>query len=112
MRTLNSQNNDLAIPIQPIDGLESVRQRVVQRLLYWRGEWSYDLSEGTPYLTDYLSNRFSEDLIRQTIIAQVLEIDNVNGVRDLEVKYVPRTLSITMRLDTDFGPMEITAAQG
>ena len=86
MRTLGTRDGDLDFTV--VDGLESVKQRIVQRLLFWRGEWFLDTSKGIPYLPRALVRRGSSPLLlRQVITDAIEEVDGVVAVRDIEVTY-------------------------
>lgn len=87
----------------------AVGQAVQTRLKLWQGEWSFDTSQGTPYLNGILG-KHSKDDADQTIQNQVL---GTQGITDIQ-KYlstldsVARHLSVEMTIDTVYGPTVVT----
>ena len=80
MTTINMPDGDLpAAGITLIDGQESVRQRVRQRIRLHRGECYYDTSAGVPYRRDFLGQR--ETFLQTHLIAS--EIRKVDGVEEV-----------------------------
>jgi len=101
-----------------IDEPAAVGQAVQTRLRLWRGEWSFDTSQGTPYL-DAIIGKHSTQEADQEIQTQVLETvvplsggGSASGVSDIQ-KYesnrdtVARSFSVTMTIDTIYGPTEV-----
>lgn len=92
-----------------VDVPGAVGQAVGTRLKLWLGEWSFDTSQGTPYL-DGVVGKHSKDDADQTIQARVL---GTQGLRDIQ-KYVSdvnteiRKLSVQMNVDTIYGPTVVT----
>jgi hypothetical protein len=101
-----------------VDEPAAVGQAVQTRLALWRGEWSFDTSQGTPYLDAVIGKHTTQDA-DQTIQAEVLDTvvplstgGTANGVSGI-AKYesnrdtVKRSLSVTMTIDTIYGPTEV-----
>lgn len=88
-----------------IDVPAAVGQAVLTRLKLWRGEWSFDITQGTPYLDSILGKHTKENA-DQTIQTQTLE---TQGMTDIQ-KYVSvqdtvkRSLSVQITIDTIYGP--------
>lgn len=101
----DSEIQDIAFEI--VDGLESVRQRVILRLQFWFKSWFLDQRKGVPYREDILGHAFDESLARSVLIAQMLDVADVTAVRELElsVNGVTRVLSISATVDTIYGPV-------
>ena len=99
MRTLGATDGDLDFTL--IDGIESLRQRLVQRLLFWRGEWFLDTSQGVPYLPSVLGRQGSLTLLRQVITAYIEVDDEVTGVRNIEIEFRPTDRRAGYRADVD-----------
>ena len=79
MRTLDARTGDLTT-IRVIDGLESLRQRIVQYVRTYRGEVITDADRGIPWVALF-RNRGEYHLIGQTLA--VLVQDNVRGVKSI-----------------------------
>jgi hypothetical protein len=92
-----------------IDVPAAVGQAVGTRLKLWRGEWSFDTSQGTPYL-DGIIGKHSKETADQTIQAQVLGTLNLTGIQkyDSADDTEARSLSVQMNVDTVFGPTAVT----
>ena len=54
MRTISTNEDTGDIVFEVVDGAESVRQRVRQRLLFHRGEYYLDTAQGIPYVIDVI----------------------------------------------------------
>lgn len=105
--------NDPAIvqDINPriIDGLESARQRVVLALQFWFGQWFLNTSRGTPYTPEVLGHQFDPSLARRAITETILGVQDVTGVRDIDLTFDARarTLRYSATVDTIYGPTTI-----
>ena len=93
-------------------GLEAVRQRVLQRLHFVRGEWFLSESDGVPYYQDIFGQPYGEGLAARVIAS---EVSNVAGVDNVEVvssfldSAGRRLLHLVLRVETSFGPLTIEA---
>ena len=93
-------------------GLEAVRQRVLQRLHFVRGEWFLSDTEGVPYYQEMFAQPYSEGLAARVIAS---EVSNVAGVDNVEVVSSSldsagrRLLHLVLRIETDFGQLTIEA---
>lgn len=101
-----------------IDEPAAVGQAVRTRLLLWRGEWSFDTSQGTQYLDGILGKRTTQEA-DQTIQVRVLDTTvplagggTAIGVTNIQ-KYesdrdtVRRSFSVQMTINTIFGPTAV-----
>ena len=85
-----------------VDNLESLRQRVDQRLRFPLGTWALDLSLGTPSIlghqaTDALAARVIVDTVREEAEDEILDVTDVvvNLNHDTRVmRYSLRVVSI------------------
>jgi hypothetical protein len=86
----------------------AVGQAVGTRLRLWAGEWSFDTSQGTPYL-DGIIGKHSQQEADQTIQQQVLETDGLTDISKYESfkDTVKRSFSVSMSVDTVYGPTEV-----
>ncbi len=83
----------------------AVGQAVGTRLRLWSGEWSFDTSKGTPYLTGVIGKHSTQNA-DQTIQSETNDTQGMSGIR----KYVStrdtvkRAFSVEMSIDTIYGP--------
>ena len=91
-------------------GLEAVRQRVVQRLHFVRGEWFLSDTQGVPYYQELFGQPYNEGLAARVIASEVLK---VTGVVNAEVVSTAldstggRLLRLELRIETGFGQLII-----
>lgn len=83
------------IQFATVDGIESVRQRVRQRLLFQRGEYYLDTSDGVPYVTDILRHHYDEVLSQTVITSAIRSVDGVSDVSDVNLAFNPKTRTLT-----------------
>ena len=101
MRTLSAPDRDIRFEI--VSELEAVRQRIQQRLRFWRGEWFLDATEGVPYLTDLLGDRLDTGLVESVVRDQILSIEDVESISNLEVVQDERSFRVGVDIQTVFG---------
>lgn len=87
-----------------IDQPEAVAQRVYTRLMLWRGQWFYDLTQGTPWQTEVLGERTQSTrdvVVRETVglTPGVTQIDDYASV----VNPNTRTFTAAVVIDTVYG---------
>lgn len=117
MRTLSVKPVDPARPDGPtdldglvVDGLESLRQRIVQRLRFPLGTWSLDTRRGTESVlghgvpADVAALRLT-DAIRDEGRDEVTGIAEVTPVLDHET----RVLGYSVVVESIYGPMTVFA---
>ena len=83
--------------IEVVDGLESVRQGVIQRLLFWSGEWFLGVADGVPYRADIFRRPTSAGLAAAVVTEQIASVDGVTGVSDVTVTIDPVTRLMSYR---------------
>ena len=83
-----------------VDGLESVRQGVIQRLLFWSGEWFLAVGEGVPYRAEIFRRPTSAGLAAAVVTEQILGVDGVTGVADVFVTIDPVTRRMSYRANS------------
>ena len=106
MITLGVTSGDLDGSIA--DGLDSLRQRIKQRLLFAEGEWSLNPEDGTPSLLGFRgAARVAAAVITDAIIDEggdeVIDVTDVTIRQDGET----RTLNYSADVLTVFGPASI-----
>ena len=96
-----------------VDGLESVRQRVVQRLQFWSRQWFLNESQGVPYTPDILGHQFDISLAKQALVAEILTVADVTNVRDVEAALdaATRRFSFAANVDTVYGATSVSGTQ-
>ena len=113
MRTLGvGTDNDLDNTI--VDGIESVRQRITQRVRFWRGTWFLDEADGVPYLREVL-DRPTEIGVAGTVIAeQIRGVSDVTSVSQVSTEFDPDTRRLTFRghVETVYGELDVTEEVG
>ena len=105
MRTLSAPDRDIRFEI--VSELEAVRQRIQQRLRFWRGEWFLDATEGVPYLTDLLGDRLDTGLVESVVRDQILSIEDVESISNLEVVQDERSFRVGVDIQTVFGSISM-----
>ena len=93
-----------------IDGLESLRQRVVQRIRFRRGEWflnilmglDYRLLEGFTTTLELATTAITQE-VRSEGGPEIIEIHDVVSTLDHET----RRFSYSARIETIYGMMEL-----
>lgn len=92
-----------------VDSAALVAQSIKTRLLLMTGEWFLDVDEGTPYSTEILGTG-TQSLYDLAIQTRVLETAGVaeNGISDYSSSLVDRALTVSMTVNTIFGPTPVT----
>ena len=110
VKTLQFEPGNFAV----LDGIESVRARVVQRLHFARGEWFLDQSKGIPYVQALLGRGSSPELIGQELAYAVTQVEGVVRVvsQRVTVGTGRNTLDIELEIETDFGRTELGVTLG
>lgn len=87
------------------DGNESIKQRVLQRLRFWRGESFLYTERGIPYIDELLQRPESVGLISVVLTEEVIDVDGVVEVNDVKASIDPaiRRMSWSASILTDTG---------
>ena len=112
MRTISVTVDAAGIPDldgQVVDDLESLRQRIVQRLQFGRGTWALDATRGTVSvlghdLTIALAQAVLVDAIREEGSFEVIGVPESAAQLDRET----RVLRFSARVQTIYGPMDMS----
>lgn len=91
------ENFDLALT----DDIQSLRQRIKQKLLCFKGEWFLDENIGTEYF-DAISDKNTENLV-SILVNSIREVRGVKEVISFDVKVEPikRTLEISFEVSNN-----------
>ena len=110
-RTL-SAGTDISSTFALIEGVESVRQRVGQRLRLHRGEWFLQAVRGVPWFDEVL--RGSPGLAQAIIEDEIRQVHGVTNVSNVQVQFdrSTRRVSISADVETQFGPMQVSEDSG
>lgn len=76
---------------------ESVRQRVMTRLLLLLGEWFLDTSDGVPYLQEIMVKPANTDHARSIIAQRILDTEDVTAVSVLSFSFDHQTRVFTIQ---------------
>ena len=106
MRTISSTGGDLSFKV--LDGQDSVRQRLVQHLLFRLGEWYLDTSLGLPD-EELIGQLVTRAPVEAVITRFSLEVEDVTGVSDVTVDFDPNTriTKYFQRVSTIFGDFDM-----
>ena len=102
-RTLSVTDGDIDLGI--VDGLEALRQRLIQALQLRRGEYFMDTSLGVAYFSAILGHQYDPVLAEQEIVSAILAVDGVTAVANvrLELMRSARRLQVTADVSTVYG---------
>ena len=109
-RTISAVD-DLTADFAVIDGVEAVRQRVIQHLRFTLGEWFLAPDEGVPYFEGLFADHTGVDLAARLISAEVQGVEDVTSVEVMEAVVDPATrkLRVEFRVGTAYG--DVTVAE-
>ena len=87
------------------EGIEAVRQRVLQRLRFTRGEWFLSERDGVPYADAIFNQGLDAGLAAQVIAGELLRLDVVKSVEVVAASLSPitRRLRVAFRVETNLG---------
>lgn len=75
----------------------SVAQKIRIRLLWFEGEWKWDVDEGLPYMSDLFIKNPDVDTFEGIVRSKIFEVDEVTDVREVLVDYDRQTRIATIR---------------
>ena len=107
-RALDS-NNDLIFEegsIKIVSGAAQVVQQVRSRLLFYLGEWSLDLTAGTPYFQSIFIKPVNLSNIELIIKNRILNTEGIDRLVEFSMNYEgesSRLLTIFFSAETTFG---------
>lgn len=89
-----------------VNSSAEIAQRVGTRLRLLEGEWFLDTTSGTPYSTLVLG-KGTRPYYDQAIKARILGTTGVTEITEYSSSLVNRTLSVTARVSTIYGPITV-----
>ena len=111
-RTISAPDKDLGPSFAVVEGLEAVRQLVVERLHFIQGEWFLSDSAGIPYYQEIFSQPASDDLAVQAIASEIRAVADVTSVEVVASAFDPdtRRLRFQATVGTLYGDIMIEEA--
>ena len=94
-----------------VDQPEGVAQVVQTSLLLWLGEWSFDLTQGMPWIETVLG-KFNEATADASVQDYVLGVEGVTGIENFlsASDQNTRRYTATFDLDTEYGETQAQIA--
>ena len=88
-----------------VDGAESVRQRVAQRVRHYLGEWFLNTASGVPYYREILTRPTSVGAAVSAMTAAIRSVDGVADVLNAEggIEAATRAFRYTATVTTTTG---------
>lgn len=83
------ENHDLAIEggtFAAVYGDNNIAQRIKTRLLFWRGEWFMDTSDGTPWYERVLGKTGNRAVIGAVIRRRIIQTPGVASITDFDIE--------------------------
>lgn len=75
----------------------SVAQKIRIMLLWFEGEWKWDVDEGLPYMSDLFIKNPDVDTFEGIVRSKIFEVDEVTDVKEVLVDYDRHTRIATIR---------------
>lgn len=113
MRTLNITNDDLQLNTQGNLGvatdLEGLRQKIVQKLRFFRGDWFLNSQEGIPYYQNILVKPSDAGFVTSILNNAITEEVEVTGLGAVTSSLDPvtREFFYSVQVQTIFGTMGV-----
>ena len=100
---------DAAGNLLMVTALEDLRQRVVERLLFWVGEWYLDIADGVSYRTDIFQRQLSVGLASAEVTAKIRAVEGVVSVSGVQavIDATSRRFSYAATVHSAFGSTEV-----
>ena len=100
--------------LEIVDGLEDVRQRVIERLRFWLGQWFLGVHDGVPYRPEIFQRPTSVGLAAAVVSDQIRSVDEVTGVSKVfaEIDPLTRKMTYTATVSTPHGEMSMSETVG
>lgn len=100
------ENNDIVL----ITGTEEIRQRLLQNLKSFQGDWFLNLQNGVPYFQEIFRKDYDVEIIstvlKNTILNTLGVLELLNF--DIEIDDVLRTLKLDFDVNTYRGELSIS----
>ena len=92
-----------------VTGLEGLRQRVLERLLFWVGEWFLNAPDGVDYREEIFQRPISSGLAAAEISEQIRSVEGVDNVSRVTASIDPdtRRFHYSATVHSSFGDTEV-----
>ena len=104
-------NNDIAIEnndIVFVTGVDEVRQRLLENLRTFKGEWFLNLEKGIPYYQDILKKNINLDVIETILKDAILASPGVLELLDFSLELNARQLDVNFTVMASEGEIVIS----
>lgn len=76
---------------------DSVAQKIRIKLLWFAGEWRWDVDEGMPYIDSLLIKNPDTDYFESVVREKIFEVKEVTDVREVAVTFDKQTRNASIR---------------
>lgn len=93
-----------------VTGIDEIRQRCIQNLRTFLGEWFLDTTIGVPYFQAILVKNPQENVVDTFLKNEILSTPGVVELLEYDADFDSsiRTLNVTFKVDTDVGELTIS----
>ena len=109
MATIDSPTDDLAPEFRIVRGTEDIRQRAIQKMRFFRGEWFLDTEAGVPWFQRILTRPVEIGVVNAILssaledVEGVVRVENVDATLDRE----NRAMTFSATLVTEEGSIDM-----
>ena len=75
----------------------SVAQKIRIKLLWFEGEWRWNVEEGMPYMASLMTKNPDTDYFEGFVRSKIFEVEEVTEVKDVKVVFDRSTRSAVIR---------------
>jgi len=94
-RTLSLRDGDIHLDDQgnlsTVSGIEALRQKILQKLRFFQGEWFLNINEGVPYFQQIFARPIDAGLAASIFNNEILEEEEVTGLKNVSANLDPIT---------------------
>ena len=110
MTTISAPDGDLSPEFSIVRGDEDIRQRILQRLRFFRGEWFLDVRAGTPWFQRVLVRAAPIGIVTTVITNAINTVEGVISVSNVQSAINRETRRFTFSADvtTENGQISIS----
>ena len=82
-----------------VDGIEGLRQKILMKLRFWRGEWPLAVQDGIPYYERIFGRTQNASIGASVITSAIRDEEEVRDVINIESSIDPATRHMTYSAD-------------